>query len=87
MTRRELSLQERAYGVRLGKALAAAREQRGISGGELSRQSGVSLDAIRSVESGRVASPGFGLVAALARALEVSLDELARRAQRRKGRP
>ncbi len=68
---------DREYGARLGRALAAARAGTGLSGGQLSDRCGVSVDAIRSVESGRVASPGFPLVAALGGALGVSLDALA----------
>jgi ribosome-binding protein aMBF1 (putative translation factor) len=81
--RHELTHDERDYGARLGRALADARKGRGVSGGELSRLSGVSVDAIRSIEGGRVASPGFGLVAALGRALQLSLDALARQANTR----
>lgn len=76
MARRPQSEAEREYGMRLGRALAAARGSRGLSGGELSDRCGVSVDAIRSVEGGRVASPGFPLVASLGRALGVSLDSL-----------
>lgn len=82
----ELTERQREYGVRLGRELAAARKRRRLSGGDLARSSGVSLDAIRSVEAGRVASPGFGLVAALSEALELSLDELAAQAAARKHR-
>jgi transcriptional regulator with XRE-family HTH domain len=78
MTRRALDPEGRKYGARLGRALAAERERAELSGGELSRRSGVSLDAIRSIEGGRVASPGFRIVAALAKALGVSLDALSR---------
>ena len=48
-----------------------------MSGGELSRASGVSLDAIRSIEAGRVASPGMYVTAKLSNSLGLSLDDLA----------
>jgi transcriptional regulator with XRE-family HTH domain len=43
----------------------------------VSAASGVSLEALRKIESGRVPTPAFFTVAALARALGLPLDELA----------
>lgn len=86
MGRAGLTARQREYGVRLGHALAAARNQQRLSGGDLAKVSGISLDAIRSVEAGRVASPGFGLVAALSESLGLSLDTLAEQAAGQKRR-
>src|SRR3712207_7310609 len=43
----------------------------------LFRSSGVSPEALRKIESGRVPTPAFFTVAALARALDLPLDQLA----------
>jgi transcriptional regulator with XRE-family HTH domain len=60
---------------RLGALLRAARGSR--TPAEVAAASGVSLEALRKIESGRVPTPAFFTVAALARALDVPLDELA----------
>jgi len=77
MTRTGLTPRERDRGARLARALGVARANRGLSGGQLSAASGVSVDSIRSIESGRIVSPGFALVASLGRAMDLSLDTLA----------
>lgn len=79
MPRKILTDEARADGLRLGRALASERSAAGLSGGELAGAAGVSVDTVRSVETGRVVSPGFLVVAALCRALGVSLDVLAER--------
>ena len=66
---------ERDRGRRLGALLRSARGDR--SPGEVATASGVSLEALRKIESGRVPTPAFFTVAALARALDVPLDRLA----------
>lgn len=83
MSRASVSPAQRGLGKEMGRRLADHRALRKLSGAELSRSSGVSLDAIRSVESGRTPSPGFWLVVALTSALQVSLDDLARETQER----
>ncbi|MGY1734051.1 helix-turn-helix domain-containing protein [Geodermatophilus sp. SYSU D01045] len=75
MVRPPLSPEERERGRRLGALLRAARGDR--SPAEVSAASGVSLEALRKIESGRVPTPAFFTVAALARALDVPLDRLA----------
>ncbi len=66
---------ERDRGRRLGALLRSARGDR--SPGEVATASAVSLEALRKIESGRVPTPAFFTVAALAQALELPLDELA----------
>ena len=66
---------ERDRGRRLGALLRSARGSR--SPAEVSAASGVSLEVLRKIESGRVPTPTFFTVAALARALDLPLDELA----------
>lgn len=75
MVRPPLSPEERERGRRLGALLRAARAGRPPA--EIAAASGVSLEALRKIESGRVPTPAFFTVAALARALDLPLDELA----------
>lgn len=74
--RRKLDRFEVAHGRHVGAALARERERVDMSAAEIARTSEVSLDAIRSLETGRVPAPGFLTVARLADALSISLDEL-----------
>ncbi|MGY1806449.1 helix-turn-helix domain-containing protein [Blastococcus sp. SYSU D00669] len=75
MVRPPLTAAERERGRRLGALLRAARG--GRSPGEISAASGVSLEALRKIETGRVPTPAFFTVAALARALDLPLERLA----------
>jgi transcriptional regulator with XRE-family HTH domain len=74
MVRPPLTARERERGRRLGALLRAARGDR--SPAEVSAASGVSLEALRKIESGRVPTPAFFTVAALAHVLDVPLDRL-----------
>ncbi|HEY2207243.1 MAG TPA: helix-turn-helix domain-containing protein [Pseudonocardia sp.] len=74
MVRPPLSPEERARGARLGELLRAARGERGL--GAVAMASGVSVDALRKIEAGRVPTPALFTVAALAAALGLSLDSL-----------
>jgi transcriptional regulator with XRE-family HTH domain len=75
MVRPPLTPEERERGRRLGALLREARGDR--SPAEVSARSGVSLEVLRKIESGRVPTPTFFTVAALAHALGVPLDDLA----------
>ena len=74
MVRPPLSPEERDRGRRLGALLRTARGTRAPA--EVAAASGVSLEALRKIESGRVPTPAFFTVAALARVLDVPLDRL-----------
>ncbi|MCA0146332.1 helix-turn-helix domain-containing protein [Blastococcus sp. LR1] len=74
MVRPPLTVEERERGRRLGALLREARGTR--SPAAISAASGVSLEALRKIESGRVPTPAFFTVAALAAALDVPLDRL-----------
>ncbi len=74
MVRPPLSPQERERGRRLGALLREVRGDR--TPAEVSAASGVSLEALRKIESGRVPTPAFFTVAALAGALGMPLDRL-----------
>ena len=75
MVRPPLTAAERERGRRLGALLRTARGDR--SPADVAAASGVSLEALRKIESGRVPTPAFFTVAALAGALDLPLDELA----------
>ena len=74
MVRPPLTAAERERGRRLGALLRAARGDR--SPAEVAAASGVSQEALRKIETGRVPTPAFFTVAALAGALDVPLDRL-----------
>ena len=75
MVRPPLTPAERDRGRRLGALIRAARGDR--SPAEIAAVSGVSLEALRKIETGRVPTPAFFTVAALARALDVPLERFA----------
>lgn len=74
MVRPPLTADERDRGRRLGALLRAARGDR--SPADVATASGVSQEALRKIETGRVPTPAFFTVAALAGALDVPLDRL-----------
>ncbi len=75
MVRPPLTPAERERGRRLGSLLREARGERPPA--EVAAASGISPEVLRKIESGRVPTPAFFTVAALARALELPLDQLA----------
>ncbi|MGH3357992.1 MAG: helix-turn-helix domain-containing protein [Nocardioidaceae bacterium] len=74
MVRLPLTPEERARGVRLGALLRAARAGRSIV--EVAAGAGVSAETLRKIESGRIATPAFFTVAALAGELGIGLDDI-----------
>ena len=74
MVRPPLTPEDHERGRRLGALLRTARGDRAPA--EISAASGVSLEALRKIESGRVPTPAFFTVAALAGALGIPLDRL-----------
>jgi transcriptional regulator with XRE-family HTH domain len=74
MVRSPLTPEVRARGARLGALLREARGARTMT--EVAVASGVSVDALRKIESGRVPTPALFTVAALAAALGLSLDAM-----------
>ena len=62
----------------LGTELLGLREARGgRSMTEIAAVAGISPETLRKIETGRAPTPAFFTVAALARALGLSMDELA----------
>ncbi|HEY8455401.1 MAG TPA: helix-turn-helix transcriptional regulator [Actinopolymorphaceae bacterium] len=76
MVRPPLGPLDRRRGEALGAALRAARGQRSMV--EIAARAGVSIETVRKIEAGRVPTPAFFTVAALADAVGLSLDELSR---------
>jgi transcriptional regulator with XRE-family HTH domain len=69
-------LEEHARGARLGTLLREARGPRSMA--EVAAVSGVPAETLRKIETGRIATPAFFTVAALATALGLSMEEIAR---------
>jgi transcriptional regulator with XRE-family HTH domain len=75
MVRAPLSPEQLAAGRRLGETLRRSRGTRPLN--EVAAQAGISPETLRKIETGRLPSPAFGVVAALASAMNLSLDDLA----------
>jgi transcriptional regulator with XRE-family HTH domain len=76
MVRPPLSHYEHARGERLGTLLREARGARSMA--EIAAVSGVPAETLRKIETGRIATPAFFTVAALAAALSLSLEDVVR---------
>lgn len=76
MVRAPLTPEQLESGRRLGESLRRARGARTLN--DVAAQAGLSPETLRKIETGRLPSPAFGSVAALAAALDLSLDALAR---------
>ncbi len=74
MVRLPLTPEEIARGERLGAILRRARGARTIL--DVAAAAEVSPETLRKIESGRVATPSFPTIAAIADALGLSLDEI-----------
>lgn len=74
MVRTPLTPWERERGERFGALLRRARGDRSMV--EVAAAAGLSAETLRKIETGRAPTPAFFTVAALAAALDVSLDEL-----------
>ncbi len=74
MVRLPLTPAEVERGQRLGALLRRARGARSML--EIALDAGVSPETLRKIESGRVATPAFPTIAAIADVLGLSLDEV-----------
>ncbi|MFZ0173441.1 MAG: helix-turn-helix transcriptional regulator [Acidimicrobiales bacterium] len=74
MVRARLTGDEIERGVALGRALRTARGSQSAVG--VAARAGLSIETIRKIEHGLVPTPTFFTVAAMARACDLSLDEL-----------
>ncbi|GAA2881657.1 helix-turn-helix transcriptional regulator [Streptosporangium fragile] len=75
MVRPPLTELDRERGHRLGLILRQARGTRSMT--EVAAAAGLSAETLRKIETGRIPTPAFFTIAALAQALGVSLDVLA----------
>jgi transcriptional regulator with XRE-family HTH domain len=85
MVRPPLSHHEHARGERLGALLREARGARSMA--EVAAVSGVPAETLRKIETGRIATPAFFTVAALAGALGLALEDLVRQCAAGQCRP
>jgi len=76
MVRPPLSHYEHARGERPGTPPREARGPRSMA--EIAAVSGVPAETLRKIETGRIATPAFFTVAALAAALNLALEDLVR---------
>ncbi|MEU5641481.1 helix-turn-helix domain-containing protein [Streptomyces milbemycinicus] len=77
MVRTPLTPLERERGRYLGLLLRQARGERSMA--DVAAAAGISAETLRKIETGRAPTPAFFTVAALAGALGLPMDELARR--------
>ena len=75
MVRVPLTPADRERGERLGRLLREARGDRSLV--EVAAAAGISAETLRKIETGRIPTPAFFTVSALAAALNLSLDTLA----------
>jgi transcriptional regulator with XRE-family HTH domain len=75
MVRDPLTPADRARGERLGALLRAARADRSLA--DVAGAARISTETLRKIEAGRIPTPAFFTVAALAAALDLSLDTIA----------
>ncbi|HEY1622253.1 MAG TPA: helix-turn-helix transcriptional regulator [Streptosporangiaceae bacterium] len=75
MVRAPLTPEERLRGERLGALLRSARGSRPMA--EIAGLSGVPVETLRKIETGRIPTPAFFTVVSLAFALGLTLDQVA----------
>ncbi|GAA0895080.1 helix-turn-helix transcriptional regulator [Pseudonocardia zijingensis] len=75
MVRVPLTPADRERGERLGLLLRDARGDRSLV--DVAAAAGISAETLRKIETGRIPTPAFFTVAALADALALSLDTIA----------
>ncbi|WP_199429014.1 helix-turn-helix domain-containing protein [Qaidamihabitans albus] len=74
MVRVPLSEAERERGQRLGAVLRRARGARSMV--EVAASAAISVETLRKIETGRIPTPAFFTVAAVADAVDLPLDTL-----------
>ncbi|HKN51846.1 MAG TPA: helix-turn-helix transcriptional regulator [Amycolatopsis sp.] len=74
MVRVPLTDEERERGERLGEVLRATRAERSMV--NVAAEAGISVETLRKIETGRIPTPAFFTVTAIADAVGLSLDEL-----------
>lgn len=75
MVRVPLTAEELERGRRLGELLRSARGEAKIV--QVALDAGISVETLRKIETGRIATPAFFTITAVARVLGISLDDIA----------
>ena len=80
MARLKITNKQKELAKKFANRLKLARENKGLSQNDLARESNISIDTIRSIESNRITSPGlftsFTLVKALGGNLNTWMKDL-----------
>ncbi|GAA3839054.1 helix-turn-helix transcriptional regulator [Saccharothrix violaceirubra] len=76
MVRQPLTQADHDRGEHLGRLLRQARGDRSMT--DTAHAAGISVETLRKIERGRIPTPAFFTVAALAAAVGLSLDDLNR---------
>ena len=71
MVRLPLTAEQLAAGKRLGAQIRQARGD--LTLGDVAQAAGISPETLRKIETGRLATPAFSTIAALARVLPLSI--------------
>jgi transcriptional regulator with XRE-family HTH domain len=79
MVRPMLTAEERARGRRLGTLLRGSRGERSMA--DVAAAAGISVETLRKIETGRVPTPAFFTIAAIAATLGIQLADLAARTE------
>lgn len=74
MARSKVDQKFKSRGISFAKRLKKERENKNMTQSELSIRANVSLDTVRSIENGRVLTPGVFIAADLVHALDGKLD-------------
>ncbi|WP_309070952.1 helix-turn-helix domain-containing protein [Arthrobacter sp.] len=74
MVRVPLDPEDIRRGQALGQLIREARADRTL--GHVAAAAGISPETLRKIETGRIATPSFAIVAALADELDISMDDL-----------
>jgi transcriptional regulator with XRE-family HTH domain len=73
MSRVELTVEQREFGKAVAAALREARTSADMTVRQVADKTGLSVDTLRTLEAGRVASPGFALICAITNAVGADL--------------
>ena len=77
MSRVALTDEQREFGRAVAEEARRARDRARMTVRQVADLSGLSVDTLRTLESGRVASPGFAQICAVAAAVSADLTEFA----------
>lgn len=76
MVRSPVSDADGEFGQRLGEYLRDVRTRAKLSAQQVAEASSLSIDTVRSIETGRVKAPSFFTVSRIASALDLGLDQI-----------